>query len=118
MAKVVHKAGRWCMLGRGSANLDGGMEEGSRETSELAAAGGREHGAANRPDAIVQNVWAVRVIWLQTNCTAFRSENAKRLGQTFCKQNVWRDVECKLAFFDKKPNKRHEAFCLCARYRR
>ena len=46
VAKVVHKAGRWCMLGRGSANLDGGMEEGSRETSELAAAGGREHGAA------------------------------------------------------------------------
>ena len=46
VAKVVHKAGRWCMLGRGSANLDGGMEEGSRETSEAAAAGGREHGAA------------------------------------------------------------------------
>ena len=46
MAKVVHKAGRWCMLGRGSANLDGGMERVSRETSESAAAGGREHGAA------------------------------------------------------------------------
>ena len=46
VAKVVHKAGRWCMLGRGSANLDGGMKRVSRETSESAAAGGREHGAA------------------------------------------------------------------------
>jgi hypothetical protein len=58
-----------------------------------------------------------RFVWLQTKCTAFRSESALRLGQTFCKQNVWHFVECKVAFFDKKPNEMHEAFRVCALHR-
>ena len=39
-----------------------------------------------------------RFVWLQTKCTAFRSESALRLGQTFCKQNVWHFVECKVGW--------------------
>ena len=59
----------------------------------------------------------VRVIWLQTFSTAFRSENAKRLDQTFCKQNVWRDVKCKLAFFDKMHEQNARSILFVSRYR-
>ena len=65
----------------------------------------------------VQNVWPVRVIWLQTFCTANRSENAFYLDQTFCKQNVWRDIECKLAFFDKMHEQNARSILFVSRYR-
>ena len=65
----------------------------------------------------MQNVWAVQYVWLQTKCMHFVLKVQNVLLQTFCKQNVWHFIECKVAFCTKKPNEMHEALRLRALHR-